>query len=75
MQRKIGTEVELGTTVSPLDSIGASSTIDRTASNYLNAQEKVQKIKTLISAGTYNADIAKYISGTIDLVFKGCWKT
>ena len=30
MQRKIGTEIELGKTVSPYDSIDASSAIDRT---------------------------------------------
>ena len=41
MQRKIGTKVELDKTVSPLDSIAAPSAINRTASNYLNAGEKV----------------------------------
>ena len=34
-----------GRTVSPFDSIGSSSDINRTASNFLNASEKVQKIK------------------------------
>ena len=43
MQRRISTEAEIGKTVSPLDRIGASSAIDRTASNYLNTGEKVQK--------------------------------
>ena len=47
MQRKIGTEVNIGKTVSPLDSISASSAIDRTASNYLNADEKLQKLENL----------------------------
>ena len=69
MQRKIGSEVELGVTVSPFDSIEASSAIDRSASNFLNAAEKIQEIRKLISTGTYDDDIAKYIPGTFDLVY------
>ena len=64
MQRKIGTEVELGATVSPYDSIGASSAIDRSASNFLNAGEKVQKIWKLISTGIHDANM-------LDLVYQG----
>ena len=45
MQGKTGTEIELDKIVSPFDSIGASSAIDRTASNFLNAVEKVKKEK------------------------------
>ena len=45
MQRKIGTEVELAKTVSPLESIGVSSAIDKAASNYLNVGEKAEKVK------------------------------
>ena len=63
MQRRIGTEAEISKTVSPLDSIGASLAIDRTASYYLNAGEKVQKIRKL-----------RYIHGTIELVFQGMIK-
>ena len=37
------TEINLSKTVSPFDSIGSSSSIDRTALNFLNATEKVQK--------------------------------
>ena len=74
MQRKIVTKVELGATTSPFDSIGASSAIDRSASNYLNAVEKVQKIRKLISTGTYDTDIAKYIPGTLDFVYQGMLK-
>ena len=40
MQRKIGTEIELAKTVSPLDSIAVSTAIDRAASNYLNVGKK-----------------------------------
>ena len=71
MQRKIGTEIELGKTVSPFDSIGASSAIDRTASKYLHAGDKVRKTRKLIETGTYSADIAKYIPGTLELIFQG----
>ena len=53
MQRKIDTEIELGKTVSSFDSIGASSPIDRTASN---VDEKIRK---LIETSTYDADIAR----------------
>ena len=51
MQRKIGTELNLGKTVSPFDSISTSSVIDRTASNFLNASENVQKIKNSLKQG------------------------
>ena len=71
MQRKIGTEIELGKTVSPYESIGASFVIDRTESNYLDVGEKIQNIKKLISTGTYDAEIAKYIPRTLELVFQG----
>ena len=71
MQRKIGTEIELGKTVSPYDSIDASSAIDRTTWNYTDAGDKVRKIRKLIEIGTYNTDIAKYIPSTVDLVFQG----
>ena len=43
MQREIGNEVHIGATVSPFDSIGRSSAIDRTASEYENSREKVKK--------------------------------
>ena len=51
MQRKIGTELNLAKTVSPFDSTGTSSVIDRTASNFINASEKVQKIKNSLKQG------------------------
>ena len=43
MQRRIGNEVQLGSTVFPFDTTGQSLPIDRTASSFLNASEKVQK--------------------------------
>ena len=51
MQRKIEDEVQLDKTVSPFDTTGYSSSVDRTASNFINASEKVQKIKQLINTG------------------------
>ena len=71
MQRRIGNEVQLGSTVFPFDTTGQSLPIDRTASNFLNASEKVQKIKRLINTGENDPDLAKYISGMLELVFQG----
>ena len=71
MQGKIGTEIEVGKTISPYDSIGKSSAIDRTASNYTDAGDKVRKIRRLIETGTYDANIARFTPGTLDLVFQG----
>ena len=61
----------LGQTTSPLDDVGLSSTIDRTASDYTDAGEKVKKIRELIRTGNYDADIAIYIPGVLKLVFQG----
>ena len=71
MQRKTGDEIRLGSTVSLFDNIGLSSAIDRTASNYDDAKNKVKKIRELIGTGNYDAGIAKYIPGTLDMVFQG----
>ena len=51
MERKIDNEVQLGETVSPFDTNGHSSSVDRTASNFIFASEKVQKMKRLINTG------------------------
>ena len=59
IQRKIENEVELGATVLSFDSIGRSSAINRTASNYGDSREKVKKMKQLISLRTCNTDIAR----------------
>ena len=61
MQREISDRIFLGQTVSPFDDIENSSAIDRTASNYTDAKEKVRKMRELISTGKCDADIAKYI--------------
>ena len=44
IRRKIGTEVEIGKTISPFERIGKSSAIGRSASIYTNAREEVQKL-------------------------------
>ena len=45
--------------------------IDKTASDFDKANLKVKKIRRLIERDIYNADIACYIPGTLDLVFQG----
>ena len=61
----------LGQTTSPFNDDGLSSAIDRTASDYTDAGEKVEKIRELIRTGNYDADIARYIPGVLKLVFQG----
>ena len=56
--------------MSRFDSIGGYSAINRTASNYEDAREKIKKITQLISAGIYDADIAKCIPRTLDLIYQ-----
>ena len=74
MQREIENRVHIGSAVSPLDDIGVSSAIDRTASNYENAKNKVKNIRQWMSMGSYDVDIAKHIPGMLDLVYQGMIK-
>ena len=71
MQREISDKVFLGNNVSPFEDAGRSSAIDRTASNYNDAKEKVQKIRELIKTGRYDENISKYIPGLLELKFQG----
>ena len=57
-------------TTPPFDNIGGSPAIDRTASNYNVAKEKIKKIRELIKTGKYDADIARYIPGTLNMVYQ-----
>ena len=59
MQKEISDKVFLGNTVSPFEDTGRSSAINRTASNYNDAKEKVQKIRELIKTGRYDEHITK----------------
>ena len=75
MQREISNKVFLRNTVSPYDDAGRSSAIDRTASNYNDAKEKVKKkIRQLISTGRFDEDLAKYIPCLLKLKFQGILK-
>ena len=74
MQREISNKFFLGNTVSPYDDVGRLSAIDRTASNYNDAKEKVQKIIELISTERSDEDIVKYIPGLLGLKFQGMLK-
>ena len=72
MQREINNEVYLGKTVTPFESIGKSSAINETASDFDSTNKKVEKItKKLIKTGVYDADVACYIPGTLDFFFQG----
>ena len=71
MQREISDKVTLADTLNQYEDARRSSTIDRTASNYNDAREKVQKIRELISTSRYDKDLAKYIPGVLELAFQG----
>ena len=71
MQRDISERNFLGETLSPYEDARRSTGIDRTASNYNDAKEKVQKIRDLINIGKYDADLAKYIPGLLELTIQG----
>ena len=71
MQREISDKNTLGDTLSPINDARRSTAIDRTTSNYNYAKKKVQKIRNLINMGKYDADLAKYIPGLMDLAIQG----
>ena len=71
MQRETGTQVDLGKKVSALDSIGRVPAIDKNASDFDKANTKVSKFKRLVLTGEYDADLARYIPGTLELAFQG----
>ena len=71
MQNNIGDDVHIGKSVMPFQRVGKSVAVDKTASDFDNANLKIKKIRRLIEHGIYDADIARYILGTLDLVFQG----
>ena len=71
MQRDISNKNTLGDTLNPMNDIRRSTAIDRTASNYNDAKEKVQKTRDLINLGKYDADLVKYIPDLADLAIQG----
>ena len=73
MQREISYKVTLGDTLNPYEGARRSTAIDRTASNYNDAKDKVQKIRDLIGTSRYNADLAKYIPGLLLIHLTKTW--
>ena len=71
MQRDISDKNFLGETLNSYDDARRSTAIDRIASNYIDAKEKVQKITELINTGKYDPDLAKYIPRLLELAFQG----
>ena len=71
MQREISDKNNLGDTLNPYNDARRSTAIDRTTSKYNDAKDKVQKIRDLINMGKYDADLAKYIPGLLDLAIQG----
>ena len=70
MQKDIGDDVHIGQSATLFQSVGKSAAIDKTTSDFDNANLKVKKkIEDLREA--YDADIACYIPGKLDLVFQG----
>ena len=71
MQHEIGTQVDIGKNVSVFESVGHVPSIDKTASDFEKADTKVKKLKRLIDTGEYDANIARYIPGTLELAYQG----
>ena len=71
MQRKIGTQIDIGKNVSAFESVGHVPSIDKTASDFEKADTKVKKLKRLVDTGEYDANIARYIPGTLELAYQG----
>ena len=71
MLREIGDEVHIGELVTPFKSVGKLTGIHKTTSDFDNASLKAKKIRRLIEKEIYDADIARYIPGTLHLVFQG----
>ena len=71
MQREISNKNTLGYTLNPINDARPSTAIDRTTSNYNDVKEKVQKIRDLINMGKYDANLAKYIPGLMELAIQG----
>ena len=71
MQPKISNDVHIGQSVTPFKSLGKSPATDKTASDFDNANLKLKMIRKLIEHRVYDADIARYIPETLNLVFQG----
>ena len=71
MQREISDDIKIRASATPFQSIGKAPAIDKNAFDFDNANLKVKKISKLIEHGICDANICRYITGTLDLVFQG----
>ena len=71
MQREISDMFFSGRNLNAIDDARRPTAIDRTASNYDGAKEKVRKMRDLIGTGKYYSDLAKYIPGLLELAIQG----
>ena len=71
MQCETGTQVDIGKNVSAFESVGHVPSIDKTDSDFEKADTKVKKLKRLVDTGEYDANIARYIPGTLELAYQG----
>ena len=53
------------------ESVGNVRSIEKTASDFHIAREKIKKLKRLVDSGEYDADVARYTPGTLELAFQG----
>ena len=74
MQRRKSDEIHLGKTVFSFDSIGNSKVIDRTASGFDNADQKVEKHKRLVRKRECNEDVAPYIPCVLNFIYQAMLK-
>ena len=70
MQQGIGNEVHIGKLVKPFKSVGKSTAIDKTASDFDNVSLKVKKIEDLLRKG-YAMLTSLVTPRTLDLFFQG----
>ena len=71
MQSEIRTQVDHAKNISAFDSIGHIPSIDKSVSDFDKANTKVSKLKRFVKTGEYDADLARYIPGTLELLFQG----
>ena len=71
MQHEIGTQADIGKNVSAFESVGHVPSIDKRASDFEKAETKVKKLKRPVYTGEYDANVARYIPGTLELAYQG----
>ena len=71
MMLEINNDVKIRNSVTPFECVGKSPAVDKTGSDFYNANVNVKKIRRRIEQGIYDKDIACYISGMLDLLFQG----